>query len=94
MRDCITRTVKIYETPLSILKIDKEGKPNLTELPKRVSASYPNEKKIREQYPLNKGETLIIGETETKEKRLKMSIDFFIANSEEITDDEQETVTE
>ena len=86
MRDCITRTVKIYTTPLSAVKIDK-GIPKIRELETRISASLPNEKKLKQSVKLEEGETLIIGETTKEEKQLKMSLDYFIANAEEIKED-------
>ena len=86
MRDCITRTVKIYTTPLSAVKV-VDGVPQLRELETRISATLPNEKKLKETVKLEDGETLIIGETTKEEKQLKMSLDYFIANAEEINED-------
>lgn len=86
MRDCITRTVKIYTTPLSAVKIDN-GIPKIRELETRISSSLPSEKKLRQSIKLEEGETLVIGETTKEEKQLKMSLDYFIANAEEIKED-------
>ena len=85
MRDCITRTVKIYETPISILTIEN-GTPKLEDKGVRISASLPNEKKLKHEYNIQQGQTLVIGETKESEKKLKMSLDYFISHSEEITE--------
>ena len=85
MRDCITRTVKIYETPISILTVEN-GVPKLEDKGVRISASLPNEKKLKDIYNIQPGQTLVMGETKESEKKLKMSLDYFIAHSEEITE--------
>lgn len=85
MRDCITRTVKIYETPISILTLEN-GVPKFEDKGVRISASLPNEKKLKDDYNIQQGQTLVIGETKESVKKLKMSLDYFISHSEEITE--------
>lgn len=86
MRHLITRTVKSYVTPVTLVTINNEGGiVGSEQLENHVSFSKVAESTIRKAYKdkveLKENQSLLIGETKKKEQTLAIPTEFFVANA-------------
>lgn len=102
MRNLVTRTIKSYVTPVTLLTVDKQGKIVESEaLDKHVSFTKVAQstiiKKVAENTELKEGQSIVVGATLVEEKTLGMPTEYFVANAKPLEfykDDKENEVEE